>query len=298
MPSLVFNHAGSNSRWFCHGLGRDSSISSSHTRFTFHQDTESSIDPPFYLSEFEIKYYLCHLLIALDALHSIGIMHRDVKPRNILINRTWQPFGFNAKKRNNPFQNIRTVDKRNGIPSVQEPVPLVLIDFGLADFYLPNKAYNVRVASRHYKAPELLLGYEYYDYGIDMWGVGCIMAGLLFRREPFFRGKDNKDQLSKIVSVLGSADLLTYCEKYGIKISPHIEIILSSYDNGKRTSWLSFYHNGNLQNCPIPSMSAIDLLDKLLVYDHEKRLSAKEALSHIFFEEVRELVETEVRMMQ
>jgi casein kinase II subunit alpha len=45
-------------------------------------------------------------------------------------------------------------------------------------------------------------------------------------------------------------------------------------------------------------MSAIDLLDKLLVYDHEKRLSAKEALSHNFFEEVRELVETEVRMMQ
>ena len=64
----------------------------------------------------------------------------------------------------------------------------MLIDLGLADFYLPNTRYNVRVASRHYKSPELLIGYEYYDYAIDMWGVGCILAGLLLRREPFFRG--------------------------------------------------------------------------------------------------------------
>jgi casein kinase II subunit alpha len=64
----------------------------------------------------------------------------------------------------------------------------MLIDLGLADFYRPNQRYNVRVASRHYKSPELLVGYELYDYAIDMWGVGCILAGLLFRREPFFRG--------------------------------------------------------------------------------------------------------------
>lgn len=88
-------------------------------------------------------------------------MHRDVKPRNVLINR---------------------------IDNEETHQPLMLIDLGLADFYLPNTRYNVRVASRHYKSPELLVGYEYYDYAIDMWGVGCILAGLLFRREPFFRG--------------------------------------------------------------------------------------------------------------
>jgi casein kinase II subunit alpha len=66
--------------------------------------------------------------------------------------------------------------------------PLMLLDLGLADFYLPNTRYNVRVASRHYKSPELLIGYQYYDYCVDMWPVGCILAGLLFRREPFFRG--------------------------------------------------------------------------------------------------------------
>lgn len=142
MPSLVLQHAGRESQWLCHGSGNDNKRNS---------------DP--YLSDYDTRFYLCHLLVALDALHSRGIMHRDVKPRNVLINRS---------------------------PTTEGP--LMLIDLGLADFFLPNTRYNVRVASRHYKSPELLIGYEYYDYAIDLWGVGCILAGLLLRREPFFRG--------------------------------------------------------------------------------------------------------------
>lgn len=136
MPALVLEHAGIDSQWLCHPKGGD--------------------DGDDYLDEEDMKYYLYHLLVALDNLHEAGIMHRDVKPRNVLIDRTTQT--------------------------------LMLIDLGLADFYLPNTKYNVRVASRHYKSPELLLGYEDYDYAIDMWGVGCILAGLLLRREPLFRG--------------------------------------------------------------------------------------------------------------
>jgi casein kinase II subunit alpha len=131
MPSLVLEHAGVDSQWLCH----------------------SKDD---YLKEEEIRYFLYHLLVALDHLHSLGIMHRDVKPRNVLIDRSG--------------------------------ATLMLIDLGLADFYMPDTRYNVRVASRHYKSPELLLGNEHYDYAIDMWGVGCILVGLLLRREPFFRG--------------------------------------------------------------------------------------------------------------
>jgi casein kinase II subunit alpha len=131
MPSLVLEHAGIESQWLCHPKEG-------------------------YLTDEEMKYFLYHLLVALDNLHASGIMHRDVKPRNVLIDRT--------------------------------KMALMLIDLGLADFYLPNTNYNVRVASRHYKSPELLLGYEGYDYAIDMWGVGCILGGLLLRREPVFRG--------------------------------------------------------------------------------------------------------------
>lgn len=68
-----------------------------------------------------------------------------------------------------------------------------LADWGLAEFYLPGKDYNVRVASRYYKAPELLVDYTYYDYSVDIWGFGCVLAGIVFYRDAFFMGKDNFD---------------------------------------------------------------------------------------------------------
>jgi len=56
---------------------------------------------------------------------------------------------------------------------------LVLIDFGLSDFYHVGQPYNVRVASRFYKPPEILIGYGMYDYSFDLWSFGCWFAGLV-----------------------------------------------------------------------------------------------------------------------
>ena len=56
---------------------------------------------------------------------------------------------------------------------------LKIIDWGLADFYFPNKDYNVRVASRYFKGPELLVNYQYYDYSLDIWGLGCTFASIV-----------------------------------------------------------------------------------------------------------------------
>lgn len=64
-----------------------------------------------------------------------------------------------------------------------------------------GKEYNVRVASRHFKGPELLVDLMDYDYALDLWGVGCIIAGIIFRKDPFFNGVDNVDQLVKIAKV-------------------------------------------------------------------------------------------------
>lgn len=91
----------------------------------------------------------------------------------------------------------------------------------MADFYIPNTKYNVRVASRYFKGPELLVGYNYYDYQLDMWSVGCMLAGMMFAREPFFKGADNYDQLIKIAKVVGTEDILRYVEKFNIRLDPY-----------------------------------------------------------------------------
>ena len=77
-------------------------------------------------------------------------MHRDVKPHNVMIDHS-------QKK-------------------------LRLIDWGLAEFYHPGREYNVRVASRYFKGPELLVDLQDYDYSLDMWSLGCMLAGMVSKR--------------------------------------------------------------------------------------------------------------------
>jgi serine/threonine protein kinase len=58
-----------------------------------------------------------------------------------------------------------------------------------------KKEYNVRVASRYFKGPELLVDFQEYDYSLDMWSLGAMFASMIFRKEPFFHGGSNTDQL-------------------------------------------------------------------------------------------------------
>lgn len=193
----------------------------------------------------DIKYYFTQLLIALNYSHSMGIIHRDVKPQNIMIDP------LNKKLR--------------------------LIDWGLAEFYHAGMDYNVRVASRYHKGPELLINLQQYDYSLDLWSVGCMLAAIIFKKEPFFRGDSNNDQLVQIAKVLGTKDLMNYVNKYGIKLSEDYDSILGDYT---RKPWSSFINNDNQH---LISNEVIDLIDKLLTYDHQLRPTANEALAHPFF---------------
>lgn len=141
-----------------------------------------------------------------------------------------------------------------------------LIDWGLAEFYHAGTEYNVRVASRYFKGPELLVDFQEYDYSLDMWSLGAMFASMIFRREPFFHGNSNSDQLVKIAKVLGTEDLFDYLDKYDIELDAQYDDILSRYP---KKPWHSFI---NADNQRFVSNDAIDFLDKLLRYDHQVSL--------------------------
>ena len=75
---------------------------------------------------------------------------------------------------------------------------------------------------RYFKGPELLVDYQQYDYSLDMWSLGCMLAAILFRKEPFFYGHDNANQLVKIAAVLGTDELESYLQKYEIVLDPEV----------------------------------------------------------------------------
>lgn len=137
-------------------------------------DTDLEIvikDSQIVLISAHVKAYMIMTLQGLDYLHSNWILHRDLKPNNLLINS-------------------------KGV--------LKIGDFGLAKNYgSPNKVYSHQVVTRWYRAPELIFGAKIYSTGIDIWAVGCILAELLLR-VPFLPGETDLDQLNQIFKVLGS----------------------------------------------------------------------------------------------
>lgn len=201
------------------------------------------------LTDYDIRFYMFQILKALDFSHSMGIMHRDVKPHNVMIDH----------------------DHRK----------LRLIDWGLAEFYHAHREYNVRVASRYYKGPELLVDLQVYDYGLDIWSLGAMLAGMVFRKEPFFHGHDNNDQLVKIARVLGTHDLFLYLEKYELEVDRDFARQLGTHP---RLAWSRFVRSDNEHYI---SPELFDLLDKMLVYDHEARVPPKDAMQHPYFAPVR-----------
>lgn len=118
-----------------------------------------------------IKSYMLQTLLGLEYLHAHWILHRDMKPNNLLINN-------------------------KGV--------LKIGDFGLARvFGSPSRPYSNQVVTRWYRCPELLFGAKQYSTGVDMWASGCILAELLIR-VPFLPGETDLDQLGRIFQVIGT----------------------------------------------------------------------------------------------
>nr|XP_043629150.1 probable serine/threonine-protein kinase At1g54610 isoform X2 [Erigeron canadensis] len=128
--------------------------------------------PSLKFTESQVKCYIRQLLHGLDHCHSRGILHRDIKGSNLLVDN-------------------------NGI--------LKIADFGLASFFDPrqNQPLTSRVVTLWYRPPELLLGATYYGTAVDLWSTGCIVAEL-YAGKPIMPGRTEVEQLHKIFKLCGS----------------------------------------------------------------------------------------------
>lgn len=194
------------------------------------------------LGEIHKRFVLYQAVKALKYLHSGELIHRDMKPSNLLLNSDCH---------------------------------VKLIDFGLARSVADSKeqdALTDYVATRWYRAPEILLGSPKYTKAVDMWSIGCIMGELLGGR-PMFPGESTINQLERIVQITGfpnEKEIESMQSKYAVSM-------LSSLEKKKRELLEDWFPNAPAE--------ALDLMKKLLQFDPNNRLSAEETLAHPYLKQ-------------
>ncbi|GCB63988.1 cyclin-dependent kinase 1 [Scyliorhinus torazame] len=185
-----------------------------------------------------VKSYLYQITQGIAFCHSRRVLHRDLKPQNLLI------------------------DSKGVIK---------LADFGLARaFGVPVRVYTHEVVTLWYRAPEVLLGSARYSTPVDIWSIGTIFAEMATKR-PLFHGDSEIDQLFRIFRTLGTPNN---------EIWPEVET-LPDYKN-TFPKWKA----GSLSQVKNIDVNGLDLLAKTLIYNPARRISAKEALRHPYFDDL------------
>lgn len=206
-------------------------------------DLSSIIKSPQPLSDEHCQFFLYQILRGLKYMHSAGILHRDLKPRNLLVNANCD---------------------------------LKICDFGLARPVIGDMKVNTSqmtdyVATRWYRAPELLLTYKTYTSAMDVWSVGCIFGELLLRK-PLLPGTDANQQLEIIFNLIGTPSA------EDIQKIPHPrsrEKVLRMQKRPEK-DFASMFRDANPH--------ALDLLKRLLTFDPDKRITVEQALEHPYLE--------------
>ncbi|EDV29350.1 uncharacterized protein TRIADDRAFT_814, partial [Trichoplax adhaerens] len=191
------------------------------------------------LTNDHMQFFMYQLLRGLKYIHSANVLHRDLKPSNLLINSNCE---------------------------------LKIGDFGMArcisSSQIDHTTYMTEyVATRWYRAPELMLSLQGYTRAIDMWSVGCIFAEMLGRKQ-LFPGKTYVHQLRLIIGVLG-----TPCHQFLLSSgAERVRKYIDSLPQRQRIAWTVLF--------PSITEHALTLLDQLLQFDPSQRLNVEEALLH------------------
>jgi mitogen-activated protein kinase 7 len=213
------------------------------------------------LTDAHFQSFIYQILCGLKYIHSANVLHRDLKPGNLLVNADCE---------------------------------LKIADFGLARGFSidpeENAGYMTEyVATRWYRAPEIMLNFQSYTkasrspvlgaffslantlHAVDVWSVGCILAELLGGR-PFFKGRDYVDQLNQILHILGTPNEQTLCRIGSSRAQEYVRNLPFM----ARKPLSSLFPNTNID--------ALDILDRMLTFDPSSRITVEEALEHRYLQ--------------
>ena len=204
-----------------------------------------------YLPEKKAKFWIYQTLKALEFMHKNGIFHRDIKPENILLLKN----------------------------------KVKLADLGSCKGMYSKPPFTEYISTRWYRSPECLLTDGYYNYKMDIWGVGCVFYEIL-TLEPLFPGDDEIDQVNKINYIMGSPSEELF-EKF-VKNSAHRSEFNFEYQKGV----------GIYKYLSHVSRDVVDLINKMLIYDPDLRPTARECLNHDCFKEFVEQDLKKAKMSQ
>ena len=222
------------------------------------------------LEEIHKQYIIYQSFKALMYMHSAKLVHRDMKPANLLLNSE-------CLMKVADFGLARSLI--DGIGDDGSAKPPEMTDY---------------VATRWYRAPEILAGSREYGCPVDMWSLGCIFGEMLGGK-PVFAGSSTLNQFEKIVEVLGMPNDEAVDDLKSVFIKTMLESLTNSNDavkttEGHKLAWKTMY--------PTASEDAIDLLTCLIQFSPSERMTARDGLTHPycsqFHDEETEIVASEV----